>query len=620
MKRLVCYLALAMFMLLPIGTAGAKLSSTFVDTQGHWAQGEIETACNRGLMQGTGTDESGLKLFSPQAKVDRCQLAAVIRQAFDLDYGNMRFVKEPVCSDYYYDVPDKQWYSQAVLLGAINHIFAPADEFQGEKPVTRIEAARTIYNAFQVKGINVPMIMVMPAYDDTAQLSREDTNAMIFVSNTGIMKGNDYLFRPHDTITRAELARVLNQCVKLIEINPVEPSPAAGVKLEIKEVKSESPLINIDLNIPVVTGLSGGKIPDQLNRILAGDAQERENAMVKQAQEDSDFIMTEPYHTYEIVSRFNQYFTTPDILSFYVDYYTYTGGAHGMTDRVAYNFDLNTGRELALSDLFAPGTDYCAIINERVRSLIRLDPEPYFEGDSGFKGIKADQRFYLENGSLMVYFLQYEIAPYAAGIRTFPIPLPACPLMQGNDEAAIRQLVADFGSRLKNVSLLAPAAVLKENLKESYAGRVAPELLAKWQDDPDNAPGRVTSSPWPEAIAINTVEKTADLCYEIKGDIISMTSMEMVSGKIAGKRAVTLQAEKLNGHWLITSLHYDEKAASGGPATQGNIYISDLRYSPRELTVTGSARIWEAKPSDQESSKHGLSGYEDNIEEKYKSK
>ncbi|MGE5381515.1 MAG: S-layer homology domain-containing protein [Methylocystaceae bacterium] len=42
---------------------------------------------------------------------------------------------------------------------------------------------------------------------------------MVFVSNTGIMKGDGKLFRPDDTITRAEFAVVVTRCHRLIELN-----------------------------------------------------------------------------------------------------------------------------------------------------------------------------------------------------------------------------------------------------------------------------------------------------------------------------------------------------------------------------------------------------------------
>jgi hypothetical protein len=354
MKKFVYYLLLAVFLLSLPGAASAKLlSGVFVDIQGHWAESEIETAYNHGLMLGTGTNEYSFKTFSPEENVNRFQLAAVLERAFDLDYGN-KFIKKPVASDYYCDLEEEAWYSEAVVLGAINHIFTQKGEFKGQEEVSRIEVARSIYNAFQAKGINVPMIMLMPLYDDTADLTQEDTNAMVFVSNTGIMKGNDNLFRPNDPISRAELARVLNQCVKLIEMNPVEVDPN-------KEV-----------------------------------------------------------------------------------------------------------------------------------------------------------------------------------------------------ETVVQKLVTDFGSKLKNVSLLAPEDVLKNSIQESYGDLVSPALLATWQSDLKNVPGRGTSSPWPERIEIISMEKISDSRYEIKGEIIRMTSVEMVNGGVAGKNPITLEAEKIQNRWLITSYENNE--------------------------------------------------------------
>lgn len=63
------------------------------------------------------------------------------------------------------------------------------------------------------------MIMLMPYYEDTNNLLNEELNAMIFVSNTGIMKGDGHYFRPGDMVKRAELARVLNRCSSLMSID-----------------------------------------------------------------------------------------------------------------------------------------------------------------------------------------------------------------------------------------------------------------------------------------------------------------------------------------------------------------------------------------------------------------
>ena len=78
---------------------------------------------------GYGVNESGFKIFAPEEAVNRYQLAVVLDRVFDLDYGNLRFIKEPVASDYYYDLENDAWYSEAVTMGTINHLFNRMDEF-----------------------------------------------------------------------------------------------------------------------------------------------------------------------------------------------------------------------------------------------------------------------------------------------------------------------------------------------------------------------------------------------------------------------------------------------------------------------------------------------------------
>lgn len=125
------------------------------------------------------------------------------------------------------------------------------------------------------------------------------------------------------------------------------------------------------------------------------------------------------------------------------------------------------------------------------------------------------------------------------------------------DLKAVEKLVADFGKTLKNVSLTAPEDVAAKSIKENYAAYVAPALLTKWQSDPANAPGRLTSSPWPERIDITYAEKLSDVKYQVQGEIIEMTSVEMANGGYAAKRPVVLAVEKADGKWVITAVKLD---------------------------------------------------------------
>jgi len=101
-------------------------------------------------------------------------------------------------------------------------------------------------------------------------------------------------------------------------------------------------------------------------------------------------------------------------------------------------------------------------------------------------------------------------------------------------------------------------------LEQNYKDFVAPSLLAEWKNDPSKALGRLTSSPWPDRIEIDEVEKISDDAYLVQGYIIEMTS----TGETTIKRRVALSVEKNDGRWLIIS------AAVGSYEDAWNIFSS----------------------------------------------
>nr|WP_312578127.1 stalk domain-containing protein [Sedimentibacter sp.] len=114
------------------------------------------------------------------------------------------------------------------------------------------------------------------------------------------------------------------------------------------------------------------------------------------------------------------------------------------------------------------------------------------------------------------------------------------------------KFVQGFGEQLKMVSLLAPEDVIKESMEEHYGDYVSTELIEKWVKDPENALGRMLSSPWPERIEVLSAEKTDENGYVVKGKIIEVTSVELKEGGAAARRPVTLNVDKIDGKWVIT--------------------------------------------------------------------
>jgi hypothetical protein len=408
------------------GIASADTDPFFSDIKGHWAEKSIAKVVEQNLMQGIGRNEQGDNLFAPDSLVTRSQAAAVLVRAFNLDYGYSHSLKEAMVVDYYRDVDNDSWYAEPVLLCTLNKIFSvEGDRFYPDHPITRIEMAQAIQRSFIAKNINVPMIQILPYFNDTQDLNNEELNAVVFVHNTSIMKGNDEYFRPSDRVTRAEMARIISACKEIIELNMANDQSDVAISIQKISVQEQRPHMEIDFEIPLVTGMADQDHQTKINKRWEQDA---ENFKQEVAYTLDDYVKNAeiagyPVHTYQAFSRIQEGYASSKFLSLYIDYYSYTGGAHGYTERRPYNIDLSTGQDVALNDLFTPGYDYCSIINDFINKQIDTNPENFFEGEMGFMGIDEQQPFYIKDGHIVIYFDLYEIAPYAAGIQEFRLPL-----------------------------------------------------------------------------------------------------------------------------------------------------------------------------------------------------
>lgn len=139
----------------------------------------------------------------------------------------------------------------------------------------------------------------------------------------------------------------------------------------------------------------------------------------------------------------------------------------------------------------------------------------------------------------------------ATGIFVYTRPKePTVEQIVVQEQRAVEDMVLAFGQQLKNVPLTASQEILSASLKKEYETTVAPALLTRWIQGPKNAPGRATSSPWPERIEIKSMEKVGDY-YEIVADIVEMTSAEVEGGTESGRTAVYLTAALVNSKWQV---------------------------------------------------------------------
>ena len=95
-------------------------------------------------------------------------------------------------------------------------------------------------------------------------------------------------------------------------------------------------------------------------------------------------------------------------------------------------------------------------------------------------------------------------------------------IIDGQPEGDVRSTVAAFGNQLNAVSLLSPDAA--DQIRAAYGPYVSEELLASWIENPSTAPGRATSSPWPDHIEVERVTMNDTDAYDVSGRIILTAS------------------------------------------------------------------------------------------------
>lgn len=134
-----------------------------------------------------------------------------------------------------------------------------------------------------------------------------------------------------------------------------------------------------------------------------------------------------PIVPYEAILGFSVTYNDDCVLSLYFDRYEFTGGAHGNTVRFSDTWGLQGGRRLPVSAFIARPVYFKTYLIDKVIEQMQQNIESgqatYFEPheSNAIETFHAGN-YYLTPKGLVVYYQQYDIAPYSSGIQTFLIP------------------------------------------------------------------------------------------------------------------------------------------------------------------------------------------------------
>lgn len=134
-----------------------------------------------------------------------------------------------------------------------------------------------------------------------------------------------------------------------------------------------------------------------------------------------------PVRAFEALQTFTVTYDRACIFSLYFDDYQYTGGAHGSTVRSSQTWNLRTGKMISLKELYRCRNGYQSYMKRKIIEQIGENPEIYFDNYAQLVEQTFDpDSFYCTPAGVVVYFQQYDIAPYSSGIREFLLPYNRC--------------------------------------------------------------------------------------------------------------------------------------------------------------------------------------------------
>ncbi|TXK74827.1 S-layer homology domain-containing protein [Paenibacillus sp. N3.4] len=175
----------------------------FTDVQKHWARTDILAAANRGWMLGIAADR-----FAPDTALTRAQAATIIVRALGLS-------GEAADNASFRDVPATYWAWQDIRIAKMSGLIQgiSSDLFAPDQIMTREQMSVLLSRALQLtsqSGAAAKSFTDVPAGSWSAE-------AIAAMSSHGLVDGfADGTFRPHASLTRAEMAALLGRAQPLL--------------------------------------------------------------------------------------------------------------------------------------------------------------------------------------------------------------------------------------------------------------------------------------------------------------------------------------------------------------------------------------------------------------------
>jgi hypothetical protein len=211
-------------------TFGTAFAFTDVDD----AQKEAITILkDRGIVKGMDS-----KHFAPKGKMSYAQSVQMIIRGLDLNMDLKRFIKEPLATDIYTNIPNNAWYANAFIIAHYSGLEIPKD-VNPNAIITREQFGDLLVRALETKG-NYPIIDMFIQFKDEDQITPElrgSLQRLVLYRIAELDKNGK--FYPKRELTRGEAANWLYNTIRFLEAHPQQPAPTEEVAVSVEKVSNE---------------------------------------------------------------------------------------------------------------------------------------------------------------------------------------------------------------------------------------------------------------------------------------------------------------------------------------------------------------------------------------------
>jgi hypothetical protein len=144
-----------------------------------------------------------------------------------------------------------------------------------------------------------------------------------------------------------------------------------------------------------------------------------------------EIIPDNPEAPFEFIAGWEQTRFDEKYISFSLTIYYFSGGAHGITEVDAFNYDIKNKKEITINDFLGNSSQNLEKLSQLARQQVILQLQSndmQIEGfleqmiDDGTKpNLDNYKNFNFDSNSLIIYFQQYQVAPGSAGQITITL-------------------------------------------------------------------------------------------------------------------------------------------------------------------------------------------------------